>query len=314
MVPHTLPRRYSWLLAAVALLGASVSVASGQLPTSFPESQPSTTPDAPAPTAWLENLSLFGGLDGAKEPEDLGVNAHFGYRVALNWGVPLWEDAGLGLQAGTAINRTENAVRVFHAIGGPLARTQSFTTVGLFQRTDMGLRWGAVYDFRHDDYYGSLDFGQVRGQIGYAFTPADEVGAWGTLRTNGSPLLVNGNVMDLRPIDQVNLFWRHVWADQQVTRAWVGVAQSHGRFLLVAPGEGPVRHPIALGADVHLPLSDYVAIFGEAQFITPNDTGTVTATFGIAFYPGGGARRAGTNAFAPLMPLANSPSFAVDLR
>ena len=65
MVPHTLPRRYSWLLAAAGLLWAGVPVASGQLPTSFPDEQTATIPDAPAPSAWLENLSLFGGLDGA---------------------------------------------------------------------------------------------------------------------------------------------------------------------------------------------------------------------------------------------------------
>ncbi len=263
---------------------------------------------------WLDNLSLFVGLDGAKEPEDLGVNAHFGYRAALNWGLPLWEEAGLGAQVGTAINYSANAVRVFKTLGGPLDRTQSFTTVGVFQRSDVGVNWGVVYDFRHDDYYGNPSFGQVRAQAGYAVTATDELGAWGTLRTQGEQAVAADGVLNLRPINQVNLFWRHVWAEQQVTRFWVGMAQSHGRFLLVQPGEGPVRHPLTFGADVHFPLSDYLAVFGEAQFITPNDTGTVTATFGIAFYPGGGARRAGTNRFAPLLPLGNNTSVPIDAR
>ena len=332
MVRRSLISGGPWLLAAAVLLCPVPLVAHGQMPSwSLPTPPPSWTPwtrersadaptppvasDAPAvPSKWFDDLSLFGGPDGAKEPEDLGVNAHFGYRFAVNWGLPLWQEIGLGLQAGTAINRSENAVRVFNVLGGPRERTQSFTTLGLFQRCDSGLKWGAVYDFRHDDYFGSLGFGQVRGQVGYAFTAADEVGAWGTLRTNGDRILEGGNLLDLRPIDQVNFFWRHVWEGQQLTRVWAGVAQSHGRFLLVAPNEGPVRNPVTFGADLLLPLSDHVAIYGEAQFITPNDTGVVTAVFGIAFYPGGGARRAATNAFAPLLPLAGNPTFSVDAR
>src|SRR5438552_82403 len=46
--------------------------------------------DAPA---WrvFDNLSLFAGLNIAKEPADLGVNENFGYRFAVNWGLPLVE-------------------------------------------------------------------------------------------------------------------------------------------------------------------------------------------------------------------------------
>jgi len=264
---------------------------------------------------WLDNLSLTGALNGAKEPEDLGVNAHFGYRFAANAGIPLWEEVGLGFQVGTAVNHSDNAVRVFKVLGATTEQTQSFTSVGLFQRTNCGLNWGAVYDVRYEEYYGNFWFGQVRGQVGYQFTTTDEVGVWGTLRTQSETVLnTAGDLLQLQPINQVNLFFKHVWGEQQVTRVWVGVAEGHGRYLLVAPGEGPVKHPITFGADVHLPLSDYLAIVGEAQFITPNDTGTVTAMLGIAFYPWGGARRAGSNRFAPMLPLANNPSFAVDLR
>ena len=42
-----------------------------------------------------------------------------------------------------------------------------------------------------------------------------------------------------------------------------------------------------------------VAIFGEANFITPNDTGTVTATFGLAINLGGRAVEASRDRFAP---------------
>jgi hypothetical protein len=45
-------------------------------------------------TALLENLSLFGGLEGSKQPQDFGVNAHFGGRFHANMGLPLLPECG----------------------------------------------------------------------------------------------------------------------------------------------------------------------------------------------------------------------------
>jgi hypothetical protein len=38
---------------------------------------------APQPSIF-ENLSLFAGLDGSKQPQDLGINANMGLRLAAN--------------------------------------------------------------------------------------------------------------------------------------------------------------------------------------------------------------------------------------
>ena len=46
---------------------------------------------------YLDNISLLLALDGSKQPQDLGVNAQFGGRGAVNMGVPLVRDWGLGL-------------------------------------------------------------------------------------------------------------------------------------------------------------------------------------------------------------------------
>jgi hypothetical protein len=261
----------------------------------------------------LENLSGFLGLDGSKGPEDLGINANFGFRGALNWGYPVWEQAGLGVQLGTAINYSETAVRVLRSIDGVRDRFQSFTTLGLFQRTDFGLSWGFVHDWLSEHYYAGIDVGQWRAQIGYALCCHDELGVWGAWRDRGDSATVDGESFNLRPISQANFFWKHIWENDAVTRMWVGVADSHGRFVLVAPGNTPVHHPFVFGADLYVPLTEHLAIFGEANFITPNDTGTVTATLGFAFFPGG-AHHAVRSRFAPLLPLANNPTFALDLR
>jgi hypothetical protein len=65
---------------------------------------------------------------------------------------------------------------------------------------------------------------------------------------------------------------------------------------------------------VYIPLNGNWAIFGEANFITPNDSGTVTAFFGLVYYPAGGAGNAFRNRFAPMLPLANNPTLAVNLQ
>jgi hypothetical protein len=272
---------------------------------------PETGPKA---TGLLDNFSAFLGLDGSKGPEDLGINANFGFRAAANWGYPLLDTWGLGVQLGTAVNYSSTAVRVLRLVTGNTDRTQSFTTVGLFQRSALGLNWGVGYDFLLEDYYENLHFGQWRGQVGYQVGANDEFGVWGTLRDRGDSATVADFDLHLRPISQANLFWRRIWTNELVTRMWVGVAEGHGRFLLVAPGESPVHHPVVFGADVYVPLNDHLALFGEANFITPNDSGTVTATFGFAFYPAASARTAGRSRFAPLLPLANNPTFALDLR
>ena len=274
--------------------------------------------DANKPSPLWDNLSFFGGLDGSKEPEDLGVNAHFGFRAAVNAGFPLLEQEGLGVQAGTALNYSQNAVRVLKYVDRVTDDLQSFTTIGLFQRSPVGVNWGLVFDFRIDDYYQNMSFGQWRGQVGYDLGADNEVGLKAAVRAYGQSVTMPAS-FDLRPITQGDLFWKHIWENEIVTSFWVGLAEGHGRFdlaahLLGAPADPPVHHPLVFGAEVFIPLTDQIAIFGEANFITPNDTGTVDATLGIAFYPGAGARRAPRSRFAPLLPLGNNSSFAVDLR
>ncbi len=44
----------------------------------------------------FDNVSGFLGLDGSKQPQDFGINAQFGGRASVNWGIPLVRSWGLG--------------------------------------------------------------------------------------------------------------------------------------------------------------------------------------------------------------------------
>ena len=261
----------------------------------------------------LDNLSLFAGLDGFKEPADLGINGNFGYRFAANWGLPISEERGLGIQLGVGFNYSRSVFRVLHYLDGTVDHSQVFATAGIFQRSSMGFNWGIVYDYRFDDYYDRIDSAQWRGQFGVPVGPDNEVGFWGTLRDRSAHVALGMIPFTVRPLNQINFYWRHIWPGEAATRVWLGFTEDHGRFSLLVPGEPNVRHPICFGGDIYIPLSESLAIFGEAQFITPNDSGTVTATLGIAWYPGA-ARLAARNRFNPYLPVANNATMPLDLR
>jgi len=261
----------------------------------------------------FDNVSLFLGLDGSKQPQDLGINANFGGRTSVNWGFPLVRAMGIGGQIGTSLNYSDSAVKVIEEIDGHKDRFQNFTTVGVFQRTCCGLSWAVVYDFLSEEYFESFSFGQWRGQIGYEVSQSDEIGIWAALGDRGDAGSFLGTPIRLSPITQGNLFWRHTWPNLARTTLWAGIAEGHGGVVFVFPNDLPSHERLVFGSNMHVPLNEWLALFGEANFISPSDTGTVDAYLGFALYPGGGARKVGKRRFAPLLPVANNPTFAIDL-
>lgn len=270
-------------------------------------------------SAW-DNLSIFGGFEGSKQPQDYGVNAHFGGRVAANMGMPLCRHIGLGLQIGTSINYTDNAVQVFERFGEAHGRSQSFTTLGLFQRFDNGFVWAAAWDYLHQNFYGQTNLHQFRGRIGWRFGN-EEFGLRAQLSDDDDREFFAGVIpVVLKPLDQGAIYWARTWENSARTTFWAGLAESHGQRNLAFEallGDVPQRasgERLVFGAEIDVPLNDYWALFGQANFITPADTGTVDSYLGIAFYPGGGAQRSRTNRYAPVQAVANSTSMSIDLR
>ncbi|EAQ79673.1 DUF6666 family protein [Blastopirellula marina] len=262
---------------------------------------------------WTDSLELFLGLDGSKQPQDFGVNAHFGGRAHINWGAPLSFDHSLGLQIGTAVTQTDHAVAVTHALEGSSSRTQSFTTIGLFQRADSGWNWALAWDVLYQQDYDTETLSQWRGRVGYDLTNRDEIGVMGSLPMSGSDANWAGNAVHLRPLAQGSFFWRHLWQYGSQTTMWLGAADSHGQENAALMNTQGTNSVVVFGADLHCPVSDHWAIFGEANFVTPADTGSVDAYLGFAFYPGGGALGWRRKTFSPLLPVAGSPTFVTDL-
>lgn len=261
----------------------------------------------------LENLSLFLGLNGSKQPQEFGVNAHFGGQFAANVGIPLSDETGIGLQAGTAINYTDNAVQVFERVDGTSGRFQSFTTVGLFQRND-GIIWGAAYDFLFQDYYDEFHLGQWRGKIGTELDDRNEVGLRASIANHGDRGVYRAPAINvtLDPITQGSVYWTRTWDNCAATTFWLGLADGHAEPNLALGDLPATNERFLFGAEIHVPLNDHLALFGQGNFIMPADTGTVDSYLGIVFYPDGGSWTARTRRFSPVLPVANITSFAVD--
>ncbi len=262
---------------------------------------------------WSDNLNGFFGIDGAKQPQDFGVNANLGGRTHLNCGIPVVRDWGLGLQLGVGFNAHNNAVAVLQAVDGTKGRTQLFTTAGLFQRFDSGWSWALNYDYLSENYYSNFTLSQLRGRLGYAWTPCDEFGVWATIHTSQDTAVVAGQTVNLQAINMVNAYWSHQWALGTETMCWVGATNSHGREVLVFPDNSPTKCAPIFGTSLLVPLNDHWAIYGEANLIFPPNSGTVDAFLGFAYYPGGSVTRQRQLRFAPILPVANNTSFAIDL-
>ncbi|MEQ8837606.1 MAG: hypothetical protein RID07_12440 [Lacipirellulaceae bacterium] len=263
---------------------------------------------------WRDTLSLFLGYEGSKQPQDFGVNAHFGGRTAINWGVPLVEDWGLGFQIGSAINASSNAVQVNERVEGNSSRTQSFTTVGLFQRLDNGLKWGVAHDFLYQRYYDDFTLSQWRGYFGYQLSQRNEVGVRMAFHEKEDEGFFGTSGVQLRAIDQGSVYWRHTFQQGAQLGCWFGVAEGHNEPN-IALGDLPRQNGVfAYGSDVFCPITDRMALFGEANFLTPADTGTVDAFLGVEIFPWGGARRGRSRRFSPVQSVGGNTSMSVDLR
>ena len=262
----------------------------------------------------FENLSLFVGPDGSKQPQDLGINAHMGIRFGVNLGIPVSEPLGLGLQLGVAENVSDAAVHVLDQVEGTSRRTQTFLTVGVFQRPSRSFNWGLVYDLSVAQDYDDFTFGQLRGQVGFGLRNSDEVGARFTKSVQGDDGTMAGTPVRLDPISQVTGYHRHTWATAAQTSVWVGVARGHHNVVWVFPDNSRDSNVLVYGAELSMPLSERFAITGAANLVTPTATGTVDAYLGVTFYPGRSGLRAAANTFSPIVPVANNPEMAINLQ
>lgn len=101
---------------------------------------------------------------------------------------------------------------------------QSFLTGGFFLNTDndVGFNLAIVYDWMYGSHFGAhhrhANLTQVRYLASYLACCSDEIGVWGTVHTNTS----HKKCASFRAVDQVSLFWRHLFVNCCEAKVWAG--------------------------------------------------------------------------------------------
>ena len=256
----------------------------------------------------------FIGNDGSKQPQDFGANANVGVAASLSYSGPLLESRGVGFQIGSRVTFTGNGVQVFEILGEPQDRFQNFTTVGVFQRLDNGISLGAAYDFLNQESFDNFTLSQWRVRASFDISPANELGVTINLSDRSDSGFFNTMPVELDPIEQLKLFFKHRWQSGVETSFWVGVADAHSEENVLTGTLPRKTNQILFGSEFHAPLSQKLAIYGETNLIMPADTGAIDAFLGMQFAPQGVKRsRSRRNRFRAFLPVASSPSFTTDL-
>ena len=260
----------------------------------------------------LEQLSFMTAIDGAKQPQDFGVNADLGVRLRAQYAAPLSRAYGIGFQIGSSFTWTDNGVRVFELLGEETKRFQNFNTVGIFQRSGRW-GWGGVFDHLYQSGFDKTHLGQFRGRVSYDLTNQTRIGLSGRLRAFDDDARFLDQTVTLRSINQGSVFIRHFFSTGVQSTWSLGLVDEHSESNAVT-GPAPARgvSPV-IGADFYAPLNDSLGLYGETNLITPSDTGTVDAIFGFVYYPYADARRANRSKWTPVLTTAAATSFAVDL-
>jgi len=257
----------------------------------------------------LPDIRFQTAVDAFKGPIDLdGFNGDFGVRFAINAGFPISQAWGLGLQVGTS-----GIVSNFHGtqFTGSRARSQSFTTVGMFQRAPWGaqrLKYGFAFDWLYDRYYWPFRMSQWRVKLAYDWSPCTEIGMLATIPNDGDTAWLDhgSNVFSeerFKPIAQGSLYYKRCWSNGTEATFLLGIAEDPGHFLF--------------GSDVRIPVSYRWSVVGNVNYIEPSASGAWgrdeeiwNVSLGIELKFGGG-NHCLNKSYAPMFRLADNSTFAI---
>jgi hypothetical protein len=271
-------------------------------------------------------LYAFYGYDSWRGIQDDGWGNN-GLHLGANYGTrlgPVSDWTGIGFQIGGMAGVYNWSGTDYHLTDQDQPTIQGFLTYGFFRTANDTSNWSGalVHDWMFTDNFGIFAqdpvLAQWRGQVGYAVGPWNELGLWGTLRgiddTRNVPFF---GPTTWRPVEQVNLYWRHKWGPGGPdTWVWFGVPEDER-----LEGGGSLGDYLA-GAAANAPLADRVMLYTLVTYMHPSaGLGAPGATeeawnfaIGLAFYPAANTRTAtvADRTWLPQMPVANNGYFLVD--
>jgi hypothetical protein len=256
-----------------------------------------------------ERMEVYHGVTAFTGPINRGGTGSFGFEGGINLASPLfggWN--GIGVQTGVGGTLTNFNGADFTRDD----RGQLFITAGVFRRVDWGLQWGLVYDYLHDDWYGTANLSQIRGEVSWVVPEGSELGflfaasedhdtVTGTLQTGTAIPTTFTETWTVN--DYYALFLRHSFCgggQARIFAGWTGTSDG------------------ILGADAFIPLNENWSLRNSFTYIIPQqgplDGGNVQESWNLSmqlvWYPC--AHPCGVDYYRPLLNVANNGTFFVN--
>jgi hypothetical protein len=272
-----------------------------------------------------------------------GWYAFYGYDAWRGIQDDAWKNSGMstGLNAGTRLGAFSDWTGIGFQLGGSIgvynwngtdyrlldndeATTQGFVTYGLFRKPNERSPWSGavVHDWMLTSNFGifaeSPTMAQWRGQVGYACSPRNELGIWGTWRGQGDSRVVSGfGPTTWRPVQQLSAYWHYKYGPGGPdTCLWYGLPERER-----LGQRGSLGDYIA-GASANCPLTDGMMLYTLVTYMHPSaapgppgsNEEAWNFTVGVAFFPRCNARTStlGGACWMPSLPVANNGYFLVD--
>jgi hypothetical protein len=257
---------------------------------------------------WIHDFTVFGGVQSFKGPVDQGVNGDFGFHEGVNWGSPVWDAMGLGMQVGfgeyhSDLSRT-NATDEH--------RNQFFFTTGLFHRPQCNCGWqgGLVFDYLNDSFVDDFSVGQIRGNVSYVYN-CHEFGFEFTHGVHDTTFVQTAvgaatTTTEYHPIDLYEFYFAHHYCNGGEGRLFAGFTGGEGALL---------------GADFSVPLSDKISLDTGFTYVIPKTmaAGALPPEFwnigiNLVWHPGccSSAHDSYCSPYRPLFNVADNGSFMVN--
>ncbi|MCS7304236.1 MAG: hypothetical protein NZ602_03900 [Thermoguttaceae bacterium] len=263
---------------------------------------------------FLRNLLVFFGVHGFKGPTDLGHSGNFGFHEGLNWGAPLWEPWGWGVQLGMEALHSNflDTQAVDVGFGPPLQmadRHQIFFTGALFRRQmEQGMQGGVAVDLFYDHYYEETTLCQIRSETSIVLNPYHELGYWGAYAVSRTAIRGFGGADGmLRPNDVFAVFYRRRFTGGGLGRIWTGLS-SYGDLVLGLEGTVPLGTQWAID-------NNFTCLFpkhGRSAGARPEECWSVSIH--LVWYPGRLSNPVVSNPYHPLFYVADNSWFLVKRR
>lgn len=236
------------------------------------------------PGVAIDHFSIFGGVHGAKNSSNRGLDGSFGFHEGFNLGTSAKNivlPAHCGLQFGMMAAQSNLGGAGFTV----QERSQIFMTTGAFRRADYGLQGGLVFDYLWDDWYYDLAVGQIRGEISMALSPMNSYGFWFTTsvddETAESRIFGNDVTETWETMDIYSIFYR--------TSLVAGGSGEAKLFAGMTGGSDGI-----IGAQSRLPLWNGFALETEFTYLIPdeangrgaNEVESWNVAINLAWYPG----------------------------